>query len=317
MKAIQHSHFRRSDIPVATHRGRNAPPTILLVFALFAFSLLPQLARAASSPDTLVVAFQPQENPEKLQLNAKAMTEFLSAELKMPVKIYIPTSYAAVVEALRGEHAHVAYFSALPYAMAHKLAGVEVVAAEERDGKTSYNSRWYVRADSAYKTLADTRGKPAAFTSPTSTSGYLFPFAKLVEEKCIPPHGDPKKFFSQVLFAGGYEQSLKALVNGQVEVAAASDYALARFLTPEEQKKVRVLTEQGPVPTHCLAVKTNLSAELRQKITEALMKLNEPQHKDLLKSVYGAQRLKPVTHDEHIGSLKRAIEITGLEFPIN
>jgi phosphonate transport system substrate-binding protein len=290
--------------------GRLAGTFTALLFAA-------QLAHAASTPDTLIVAFQPQENPEKLQLNAKAMTEFLSAELKMPVKIYIPTSYAAVVEALRGGHAHVAYFSALPYAMAHSMAGVEVVAAEERDGKTSYNSRWYVRADSGYKTLADTRGKPAAFTSPTSTSGYLFPFAKLVEEKCIPPHGDPKQFFSQVLFAGGYEQALKALVNGQVEIAAASDYAPALYLNAEEQKKIRVLTEQGPVPTHCIAVKTDLSAELRQKISDALMKLNEPQHQDLLKSVYGAQRLKRVTHDAHISALKKAIEITGLEFPIN
>lgn len=288
-------------------------------FAGFFLALLlgAQLARAASAPDTLVVAFQPQENPEKLSLNAKAMTEFLSAELKMPVKIYLPTNYAAVVEALRGGHAHVAYFSALPYAMAHNLAGVEVVAAEERDGKTFYNSRWYVRADSPIKTLADARGKPAAFTSPTSTSGYLFPFAKLVEEKCIPPRGDPKKFFGQVIFAGGYEQALKALVNGQVEIAAASDYALARFLSPDDQKKVRVLTEQGPVPTHCIAVKSDLSAELRQKISDALMKLNEPEHKELLKSVYGAQKLKPVTHDEHIGALKRAIEQTGLSFPIN
>ena len=39
----------------------------------------------AADPATLVVAFQPQENPEKLQLDAAMMTEFLARELGQPV----------------------------------------------------------------------------------------------------------------------------------------------------------------------------------------------------------------------------------------
>jgi phosphonate transport system substrate-binding protein len=271
-------------------------------------------ARAAD-PATLTFAFQPQENPEKLQLNAKALTEFLSRELGQPVKIYLPTDYAAVVEALRGGHAHVAYFSAWPYLLAHHLAGAEVILAEERDGQTFYFSQWYARADGGPATLADAKDKRAAFTAPSSTSGYLFPYAKLVDEKLVAPKGDPKKFFSQVLFAGGYEQALKALVNDQVDVAAASDYALARFLSPEQQAQVKVIAKQGPVPTHCLAVKSTLSPALTGKIRAALLKLNEPAHKDLLKSVYGAQKLVPVTHADHVGALAKALEQTGLDYP--
>ena len=41
-------------------------------------------------------------------------------------------------------------------------------------------------------------------SSPTSTSGWLFPLAKLTEEGVVPKGADPKTVFSDVLFAGGY-----------------------------------------------------------------------------------------------------------------
>jgi phosphonate transport system substrate-binding protein len=270
----------------------------------------------AADPATLVVAFQPQENPERLQLNAEAMTKFLSRELGMPVKIYLPTDYAAVVEALRAGHAHVAYFSAWPYLLAHELAGAEVVAAEQRAGNTFYYSQWYARKDGAVHSLAEAKGKRAAFTSPSSTSGYLFPYAKLVDDGLIEKRADPAKYFGQVLFAGGYEQALKALVNGQVDVAAASDYAFGQYLSKEEQAQIEVIARQGPVPTHCIAVKNDLSPALKKKIESALLKLNEPEHQELLKSVYGAEKLVPVTHAAHTAALAHALDQTGLDYPL-
>lgn len=280
-----------------------------LLFAAFAVAV----ARAAD-PNTLILAFQPQENPTKLQLNAEAFAQFLGDEVKRPTKVFLPTDYSVVVEALRAGHAHVAYFSAWPYVKARELAGVELLLAEVRaDGRTAYVSRWYTRDDTGIRTLADARGKRAAFTSPTSTSGYLFPYAKLIDEGLLPERGDPKNFFREVLFAGGYEQSLKALVNGQVDLAAASDYALPRYLNEEERKNIVILSEQGPVPSHCIAVKSSLSPALKTQIKAAFLKLNAPEHKDLLKTLYGAERLAEVTHQAHVGPLAHALKITGLE----
>ncbi len=270
----------------------------------------------AADPATLHVAFQPQENPDTLQLNAAAMTSYLAGELAMPVKVYLPTDYAAVVEALRGGHAHVAYFSARPYLLAHQLAGAEVLVAEERDGKRFYYSQWYARNDSGIETVADARGKAAAFTSPTSTSGYLFPYAKLIDDGLVPVKGDPTTFFSEVLFAGGYEQALKAVLYSQVAVGAASDYAPGKYLSPDEQARLRVISRQGPVPTHLIAALSSLSPGLRERITAALLKLNQPEHRDLLHSVYGAQKLVAVTHDEHVAALAHAQEVTGLDYPL-
>lgn len=273
-------------------------------------------AKAPAQIEELIFAFQPQENPEGLELNSKKLAAFMEAETGIKAKVFVPTSYAAVVEALRNDNAHIAYFSGWPYLIAHQTADMDLLVVEERDGKPFYYSQWYVAKDSPIKSLADLKGKPVAFTSQTSTSGYLFPMAKVIEEGHLKANQDPKEFFGEVLFAGGYESALKALVAGKVEAAAASDYAPARYLTEEEQGKIQVLTKQGPAPTHGIAIKRNLPPEVREKVKAALLKLNEPEHKELLKSIYGAEKLVARTHEEHVSALDKAQKLVGANYPM-
>jgi phosphonate transport system substrate-binding protein len=274
----------------------------------------PAPADRAGWPDRLVVAFQPQENTLALRPNAEAMTAHLSGRLGLEVRVYLPTSYAAVVEAMRAGHADVGYFSARPYVIAHEMADAQALVAEVRtDGNTFYYSQWYARTDGDLETLADAQGHPAAFTSPTSTSGYLFPLAELVRQGLVPQGGSPDAFFSQHVFAGGYEQALRALVAGQVDVAAASDYAFERYLSEEEQAGVRVIARQGPVPSHLMAVRGSLPDSLKAELRAALLELNEPANRELLENVYGAAGFAAVDHDEHVAMLEESLRLTGIE----
>lgn len=285
--------------------------TLLGVLALCIGGLV-GCSKNGSHGQTVVIAFQPQEDTAKLAPNADALAKFISTKTGLPTKVFLPSDYVAVVEALRGRNADVAYFSAWPYALAQEIAGAEVFAAEKRGGETHYWSQWYVRADSSYRSLADLKGKPVAFTSPTSTSGWLFPRAKLSEEGVLPRGADPRTVFPDVLFAGGYEQALKALVAGQVEAAAASDYAPGRYLTEEQQKNVRVIARQGPVPTHVLAWRKELPQDLKDKLRAAFLALNEPENAELLKNTYGSEALAAVD-DSHIANLKAALDASGIE----
>lgn len=269
----------------------------------------------AEPPVQLTFAFQPQENPEGLELDTRRLAEFISAQTGYEIKIFLPTNYAAVVEALRGGHADLAYFSGWPYLIAHDVAGAQILLVEERQGEPFYESRWYVRADSEFKTLADLEGRSVAFTSPTSTSGFLFPMAKVVEEGHLRTGQDAKEYFGEVIFAGGYQQALLALANGTVDAAAASDYALELYLSEEQQSRVRILTSQGPVPTHGLAVRGDMAEEVKNKLRAALLELNREENKSLLKSVYGAEKLVPREHDEHVQALDKARKLVGIEAP--
>lgn len=266
---------------------------------------------SGDQPEEVVFAFQPQENPEGLRPDADRLADYMSDAIGVPADVYLPTSYAAVVEALRSENADVAYFSGWPYLIASRKTDVDLLVVEERNGNPYYHSRLYVDASSDIQSPSDLKGKSISFTSPTSTSGYLFPMAKVIEETSMETGDDPKSFFSNVVYAGGYQQSLQALLHDRVDVAAASDYAFQLYLSDEERKKIRILTEQGPVPTHGVAVRSALPGDLKQKIEKAFLALNDSEHNDLLKSLYGAEKLVERNHEEHVSALEGALETVG------
>lgn len=264
-------------------------------------------------PDEVVFAFQPQENPEGLRPDANRLAEFMTERIGAKAKVFLPTSYAAVVEALRAGNADVAYFGGWPYLIASRKADVDLLVVEERYDNPYYHSEWYVDADSDIESVADLEGRNVAFISPTSASGYLFPWAKVIEETSMQKGDDPKSFFSEVVFAGGYQQALQSLVHDRVDAAAASEYALELYVDDDERENIRILSRQGPVPTHGVAVRSTLPDKTKSAIREAFLDLNSDENKDLLTSLYGADKLLEQSHDDHVAPLKEALVTTGEE----
>lgn len=269
----------------------------------------------AGDPKEITIAFIPQSDITTFLPDAEEMTKDLSQRLGLTVKVYVPADFAAAVEALRHNHAQVAFVPSWPGVMANRLAGARFILAEVRDGKTYYYSCWYARKDANIASLADLRGKKVAFSSPISSSGYLFPVAKLVEEGLLKDgEVDVKSFFGEVFYSGGYEGTIQAIARGHVDAGAASESAFQLYLTPEQRQRVKIISRQGPVPTHGVVVHPSLSESFVSKLRETLLSYNAGKDKSLLKKLYGADSLVAVTHEEHVSHLYRAEQITGFRF---
>ena len=302
-----------------------------LILVLF-LSTIAALVLAACSDDgeeSLVIAVQPTATAEQLSDQAKELETFLEDQLgNVDVELRFPTSYAGVVEALRFGHADAAFMSAWPAALAKEYAGAEVALAEVRevviDGQKTeapyYYSYWVVPKDSAYNSLSELKGKKVSFASLLSTSGYVAPMARLVELGLIkePETGkeaNAKEFFSDVLFAGGYAQSWEALKRGQVDVAIiAGD--VPESLYREVLDNTKVLDKQGPLPSHSVVFSKDLKGPLRGKLLDALMKLGEPEHRELMRKFVSGifVRFEPATTEEHIGALQSYLDRTHFAF---
>lgn len=271
---------------------------------------------SGKNPDKLVFVFQKQKDPRKIQETAEKVAELVGKEVGIPVEVVVPSSYGASVQALVSNKAQVAYVSAMPYLLAKEEAPVELIVAEERNGKTDYNSIFVVAKDSPYKSLEDLKGKHMIFTSPTSTSGYVMAVSRLVNDGLLKKQQDPKEFFNKVSFGGGYDKALLAVANGQADACAVSDYTMEGakadvYLKPADRAKLRILTRTPGVPTHGICVRTDLPKETREKIKAALLALSE-KSPELLADVYGASKLVDVDSDEHVKGAKQALENTGI-----
>lgn len=264
------------------------------------------------APAKLVVGFLPLENPETLAPEADAFADYLSQELGMPVEAFVPTEYAPLVEALRADRAHVAFMGSLATVMAHELAGAQPILGEIQRGEAFYRSQYYVRNDSDIESLDQLEGRSVAFTSPTGGSGFVFPVNLLVEEGLLASGADPKGFFSDVVFAGGDEQVLKAVLRGDVDAGATSDYAPNLFLDKDEIKELKVISSIV-VPPHSVVVSDSLPEDLIEEIQLVLLEMAKPDNIETLRAIYGADGFVPVTLEDY-ESVVEAARAAGFDF---
>ena len=271
----------------------------------------------------LRVVFPSRTGSTEVQRKADAIAKLLSNELKMPVEAIVADDTAAV-EALKSDRAEVAFLSSRPALKAEKLAGAKLYLAEVRNdysGGHTYRSVFVVRDDSELQKKGDSKenleqlkGKKMSFTSPTSGSGFIFPVGELVKQGLVPDRDRLKGFFSQVSYGGNYGGALQAVLRGQADVAAVSEYALkAPYITEEEGKRLRVLHEISGVPAHGVAIDDRVSESMRVQVIAALQTLNEPANNALLKELYNSDQLIKVEHDSHLAPVKEALQKVGME----
>ncbi len=298
--------------------------------AVFVFLLLGVAPLPTAAQNRLVIAIQPTFSSDEMLHKAKPLEKFIKGalQIKVDVQIYVPSSYAAVVESLRFGHAHVALMSAWPAQLAVHLADAQVALAEVREvlhgtNKVEapyYYSYWVVPMKSPYKTIQSLRGKSVCFSSPISTSGYVAPMGRLAELNLIQsPEGkeaDAKTFFKEVLFGGGYAQCWQALRQGQVDVTIiAGD--VPEKLYKEVLAATRTIEQQGPIPSHAVVLSKELKEPLRSQAIQAIAKLGAPEHRELMRSFVSSifVGFKPTTAQEHLGSLTHYLTLARLKYP--
>ncbi|MGQ0377347.1 MAG: phosphate/phosphite/phosphonate ABC transporter substrate-binding protein [Nitrososphaerota archaeon] len=276
----------------------------------------------------VTLAIQPTASAVDIESQAKDLEQFLEEKTGYDVQIYIPTSYAGTVEALRFGKADLAFMSAWPSYLAVQKAGAtldlaevrEVVIGEDLVSETYYFSYWVVPKDSPYNTLEDLKGKKAAFPSPLSTSGYVTPMKSLVDLGLVTVESgkeiDPKTYFSDVVFAGGYGQAWEALKANTVDVSIiAGD--VSEKLYREVRDNTKVIHEQGPIPSHGVVFSKDIDPQVKDNIKNALLEIGkDEQSKQIMRKLVSAifVGFRETSADQHLGTLKSAIEITGLKY---
>lgn len=300
-----------------------------LLSSVLAVAGMTLLINSAEAQNKLVVAIQPTVASDEMLKKAKPLQEFLEKGLggKTKVEIYVPTSYAAVVESLRFGHAHLAFMSAWPAQLAVRLGGAEVALAEIRQvlhGKEKvdapyYYSYWVVSPNAPHKDLASLKGKSACFPSPISTSGYVAPMGRMIEMNLLQPgegkEADPKAFFKEVLFGGGYGQCWQSLKQGQVDTTIiAGD--VPEKLYNEVLAGTRIVEEQGPIPSHAVVLSKELKDPLRSRAVQTITKLGAPEHHELMRAFISSifVGFKPTNANEHLGALQKYLKLANLKF---
>jgi phosphonate transport system substrate-binding protein len=225
--------------------------------------------RAARAADELHVAFIPEVATTTASISAKQpFVDWLSRAVGRDVKLVIPTSYAATVEAVGNGSVDLAHFGGLAYLKAQAHYGVSAQAQRFED--RAFHAL-FITASPEIKTLADLRGKTFAFGDVISTSGHLIPAKELLEARI-----DPTKDLS-VRFTGNHTATALAVNAGQVAAGGIDETVYHAMVTAGtiDATKARAFKTSAPFVDYVWATSKSLDPALAGKIRAAFLALTD------------------------------------------
>lgn len=216
----------------------------------------------------------PADDAASMLRQYQPVVDYLAQKLGMEVTLQVTSDYTAAVEAMRYKHIDVAWFGPFTYVLAADEAGAEplVVGVRRDSGLSTYKTVFVTKADSGIKTLADLKGHSFAFVDPASTSGCLIP-KKILLDNGI----DIQKDFSTSYYAGTHNAVELAVKNGSVDAGADSDtsYGLMVKAGQIDPNVNVIIYESPPIPGSPIVVRGDLPQDLKDKIQQALIDMDQ------------------------------------------
>jgi phosphonate transport system substrate-binding protein len=205
--------------------------------------------------------------------NWEPFLEAMSKAIGIKVNGFYASDYAGVIEAMRFNKVHLAWFGNKSGMEAANRSNAEVFAqVVSRDGSTGYYSHIIVHKDSPYTKLDDIlvcdKAIDFGIGDPNSTSGFLVPTSYIFAAKNI----DPKTCFKTVRNAS-HQANAMAVAHKQVAAATNNSEDLQRLeaTAPDARKEIRIIWTSPIIPLDPLMWRKDLDPAVKTKVYSFLM----------------------------------------------
>lgn len=248
-------------------------PILNLLMALCLIAGFNTHAMAAdANPDVLKVALLPDENASALIKRNQPLKDYLESTLGKEIELIVTTDYSSMIEAMRFGRIDLGYFGPLSYVMAKSKSDIEPFAAMVVDGKPTYRSIIIANADSGVESYADIKGKKMAYGDRASTSSHLIPKTVLLETAGLKAGRD-----YEAHFVGSHDAVAVNVANGNAEAGGLSEVIFQHVMDRGliDRNKVRVLGYSGEFPQYPWAMRSNLDPELKKKVRDAFLSIDD------------------------------------------
>ena len=273
---------------------------LLALFSfVFVFSIVGCSAKTETKKEEKVIkmGFVPLKNSEKLVEDLKPISDYLSERLGVKVEAFTASNYIGVVEGLGSGSVDFGIIPPFSSLLAQKQSNAKpILTSKGKTGKPGYTAELYVRKDSGIKSLQDVKGKKVAFVDPSSSSGYIYPGAMLVEAGL-----NLDKDISYQ-FSGGHDKSLQLLLNKDVDVIATFDGVEDRYAKdfPQAKTDIQKLATSDMIPGVMVTTSSKMDKELQEKLEKALRDVeNDPKMKELFTKMFSITGFTDVDQDAY------------------
>jgi phosphonate transport system substrate-binding protein len=262
--------------------------------------------KSAQTRPALRVSMIPTTDPGKIVRQSQPLVDYLQKQTGAKIDLTVPTSYAAVVEAITSNRVDIAYLGGFTYLQAAARTGVRPLVQRLKD--KNFHSLFITQTNSPIHSMDDLKGKTFAFGDINSTSGHLMPSFYMRQQKVDP------MVIDKAIFTGGHDATALAVAHQRVDAGAMDELVYKTMMqtgaiTPAQ---VRVFYTTPPFFDYVWVARSGLDPVLAEKFTQALLGLDEanPQDKTLL-DLLNAHKYA-VAQSSDYGPLRQAAKDDGL-----
>lgn len=230
------------------------------------------------------------ENAQDRLASNQCLATYIEEALGVPVRMFTPADYNGVMQGLLGGTLDLAWLGPSAYAgvFVDDPEAIEPILVKTNlDGSYTYYSIGFARSDSDITSLDDMKGKVFGFGDPNSGSGYLIPSVEIPEATgATMQSGD---YFGEVTFTGGHEQTIVAVVNGDVDAGVTWADGLGNWEDGFNSGALRKAVDSGlidmndlveiwrskPIAEGPIVMRQAMPDDIKQTVTELMMGLHE------------------------------------------
>lgn len=214
-----------------------------------------------------------QDTPAEMHRRLSPLTDYLQAELKLPVELHLSSNMAGAIKQVATGAVELAYLTPVAYIRAHQHGNSQIVAKMVTKGKASFQLMIVVKQDSPIKTVDDLAGKTFAFGDP----------AALLQRATVVGAGIPLEKLGKYEFIGHYDNIARGVARGLFQAGILKDTKALKW----KDKGLRIIYSTPHLPPYNITASSKVDNALLDKIRRAFLKLdiNKPEHKKVIKAM--------------------------------
>ena len=242
---------------------------------VFILNLL--LVNSVYANEELTLGVHPYKSVNKLQSYYLPLTEFLSKELNVQVKLSIAKDYKTHINMVGKDIVDIAYMGPASYVeMVNKYGKKRLLARQVIKGKSTFKGNIIVRADSNINDFKGLTNKSFAFGDPGSTMSHLVPRYMLIE------NGITKNTLKEINFLGSHDNVAIAVLSGEYDAGAVKEAVFHKY----KVKGIKSLAVTPELSEHLFVVSDKVSGKMVDKLKRILLNLkNHEEGKRILKGI--------------------------------
>jgi phosphate/phosphite/phosphonate ABC transporter binding protein len=262
-------------------------------------------------PDHCVFGLASMQGVETARGPLGAWMTWIGERAQVELSTKFLDSYASLAAHVRDVSIDVAWLPPVVYVALERSNAVAPMVSNHRAGESAFHGVLLVHSSATIHTLDGLRGMKVAWVDPCSASGYVMPRIQLAMLGI-----DPRTAFDEEVFTGSHDASVRALAEGEVDVAAtfarvdgAGNVTAGSWSLLEGMRsRVRVFWTFGAIPSDVIVARAGYASEVRERIAAAFVaSTNDPVAGPLARRLFGVEEFRR-GHMRSYASLRRAIE---------